>query len=158
MKKLIKEEFVRFLFAVAATTIGVFAALWVDRLADERRDKDSYAAMLRAIKVEAMENQYILEQSFLPHYKNNIVRRDFITTACDNALVARIFLDYAPQALISRLTKYNLTLDWANRLRQSDEKYKYDSVLYKNWEPDLQRHFTTVLDSCKVFIPLVVKE
>lgn len=157
MKKLLKEEFVRFLFGVVATTIGVFAALWADRLADEGRDKDSYHAMLRAVKVEAMENQYILEQSFLPHYQNNIVRRDFITTACDNALVARIFLDHAPKALITQLTQYNLALDWANCLRVSDEKYKYDTVLYQKWQPDLLRHFTQVLDSCKVFIPRVVE-
>lgn len=157
MKKLLKEEFIRFLFGVVATTLGVFAALWADRLADEGRDKDSYHAMLRAVKVEATENQYILEQSFLPHYKTNIVRRDFITTACDNALVARIFLDHAPRELLTTLTKYNLALDWANGLRHSDEKYKYDSVLFKKWEPDLQRHFTVVLDSCKVFIPRVAE-
>lgn len=158
MKKLLKEEFVRFLFGVVATTVGVFAALWADRLADESRDKDSYNAMLRAVKVEAMENQYILEQSFLPHYKTNIVRRDFITTACDNALVARIFLDHAPRELLTQLTKYNLALDWANCLRLSDEKYKYDTMHYIQWEPDLQRHFAQVLDSCKVYIPRVAGE
>jgi hypothetical protein len=157
MKKLIKEEAVRFLFGLAATAIGVFVALWVDSLADRRRDRDSYQAMLRAIRIEATENQFILDQSFLPHYKTGVVRRGFITTACDNALVSRIFLDHAPQALLGSLTKYNLALDWANGMRLSDEKYKYDTLQYQQWEADLQRHFTTVLDSCKMLIPAVVK-
>jgi hypothetical protein len=157
MKQLIKEESVRFLFGLAATAIGVFVALWVDSLADRRRDKDSYHAMLRGVRIEAMENKAILELSFLPHYQKGIVRRDFITTACDNALVSRIFLDYASPQVLGNLTRYNLALDWANGLRLSDEKYKYDSLLYRKWEPDLQRHWTRVLDSCKVLIPRVLE-
>ncbi len=157
MKQLVKEEFIRFLFGLTATAMGVFIALWVDNQADKRQEKDAYHAMLRAIRIEAAENQIILEQSFVPHFKTSIVRREFITNVCDNAISTRIFLDHAPVMIITVLTKYTLALQWANDLRRADEKYKYAPEQYAKWEQEIQPRFTTVLDSCAALIPRVLQ-
>jgi hypothetical protein len=158
MNKIIREEFIRFWFGLAATAIGVIVALYVDSYADRQRDKDAYRAMIKALNIEALENKIILEQSFLPNYVAGIVHRDFSTKVCEDFVSTRVFLDHAPHETIAVLTGYILNLKRANAIRAADEKYKYNPALREKWDKGITAEFATVLERSKLIIPQVIEQ
>ncbi|WP_159477655.1 hypothetical protein [Dyadobacter sp. 3J3] len=64
MKTLLKEEFIKFWFGLISTAAGVLVALVINSGVERRNDHESYQSMIKAINIEAAQNEIILEQSF----------------------------------------------------------------------------------------------
>lgn len=108
MKKYLTEELKKFLLGLVSTASGVLIALLINSDVDEVRNKETYNSMLKAIKIEAIQNQKVLNESFILNYKLGIVRRELSVKICDEFVTDKIFLDHAPTEVITHLTNYSL--------------------------------------------------
>lgn len=153
MKKLLKDEVIKFLFGLISTTLGVLIALLINSYVDKQRDEKAYKLMLKAINIEATENQKILNESFILNYKpDNIVLREFNLKISDEIITNTIFLDHVSPDILKVMITYSMNLNRANNFRERDEKYKYEEKLYKKWQPKLTIAFKRVIDNCNSVI------
>src|ERR1700741_2596753 len=158
MKKLLKEEFVKFWFGFVSTTVGVFLALMINSYVDKQKDREAYNLMIKALNIEASENQKILTQSFLPNYEKGIIFREFNLKLSDDLISNETVLEHASPGFIKALTAYSLNLRRANCFRERDEKYKYEQEFYQKWQPHLTESFSKVLIDCTGAINELIKE
>lgn len=153
MKKFLKEESIKFLFGLCSTALGVLIALLINSSVESHRDFHKYKILLKAIEIEALQNEIILEESFLSNYENGIIRRDFSLDVCEEVLTNEVFLNHASSCNISRLTDYILTLRRANNFRRADEEYKNNPIpSTTQYSKDLTIAFGNVLGNCEVII------
>ena len=72
-----QEEWIKTIVGFATSTLGFLVALLVNSWVELRREKKSYRTMLKAIKAEASNNKIILNDSFLAHFRDGVVVREF---------------------------------------------------------------------------------
>ena len=142
------------------TAIGFFAALYVNGLVEDCKDRHSFINTLNALKVEAKSNEAILRESFEPMFRKDLVLRKFSTTLISHALSDPSFVKNASTEQITTLVQYQRTITLANAYRAKAESIRFSDGYFKDtkgqtirsWEPSLVTAWEGNLHECQTTI------
>jgi|SRR5882724_10719997 len=155
MLQIFKQEFIKFIFSVVATTTGVFIALLIDSKVDAGKDRNTFRTIIKSVNIEAVANKKISEESFRRNIQR-VVYRGFSYRLSEDFLGDKIFLSNAPDSLIHYMNEYILNLKRANGFMQAEEQFQNVPAMEKRWGDTLRMAWTPVLDKCDSSIDLLI--
>tara|TARA_B100001146_G_scaffold222262_1_gene234331 strand:- start:81 stop:617 length:537 start_codon:yes stop_codon:yes gene_type:complete len=149
-KKLFKEEFVKFCFGLVATTLAILIALAINSRKDINDDISRYTNVTKAIKYEAIQNEFILRESFEKYFDTDkIIMQKLSSKIAEESLKSDSFMNNASSNEIEILIKYIINLKKANKFRDADEEYKKNEKLYDKFGDSLTWAFFYVIRGTK---------
>lgn len=149
-KKLLKEESIKFCFGLISTTLAILIALAINSKKDINDDISRYENITRAIKYEALQNEFILRESFEKYYDTDkIIMQKLSSKIAEESLKSDSFMNNADLNEIEVLIKYIINLKKANKFRDSDEEYKKNEKLYAKFGGSLTSAFSYVIKGTK---------
>lgn len=128
--KLMEEFFIAkrydLLVGIIVSFIGFFFALFVNSLNENRKERNAFAEIIKAIKAETEYNKFVHEESFLRYIEEGIVLRNFNLGTTKSVLSNPLFFRYASAKQISIVNKYLRDLELSNSYRSIVEKLRIE--------------------------------
>jgi len=156
MNQIFKQEFIKFIFSLLATTIGVLIALVINSKVESNNDKDTFRTIIKSVNIEAVANRRISAESFRKNFQR-IVYRGFSYRMSDDFLSNHIFLSNASDQLIDYMNDYILNLKRANALMTAAEKFKDEPAMEKKFGDTLRMGWIPVLNNCDTSINRLIQ-
>lgn len=143
-----KKELPKMLLDAAVSSLGFLLALLIARYVDDRKEMDTFATMLTAVRAEANNNADILENSYGHYFMSGLVLKDFDYSTARQMLSTPVFMKHAKPDQIQILSSYIQHLSLANSYRDILERLTLqDQEANKAWIENVEGQQISLLPS-----------
>ena len=145
------QERHKIVMGAITTAVGFFFALAGNSAVETLREQATYRTLLEASRTEASFNKAALEESFLKHYSDGVVLREFSLVTTSQNMANPLFLRHSSPDTIRSLGQYSRDLALANAYRAKAEVLRFKDVeagVTSPWDAPLTAQWAENLKSC----------